>query len=71
LKQLRKNGISSELYPSNSKMKKQMSYADKKSVEFVIMIGENEMESNTITIKNMKLGSQEESTITEFITKIK
>ena len=71
LKQLRENGISSELYPSNSKMKKQMSYADKKSVEFVIMIGENEMESNTITIKNMKLGSQEESTITEFITKIK
>jgi histidyl-tRNA synthetase len=71
LKQLRENGISSELYPSNSKMKKQMSYADKKSVEFVLMIGENEMESNTITIKNMKLGSQEESTITEFITKIK
>ena len=69
--QLRENGISSELYPSNSKMKKQMSYADKKSVEFVIMIGENEMESNTITIKNMKLGTQEESTITEFITKIK
>ena len=71
LKQLRENGISSELYPSNSKMKKQMSYADKKSIEFVIMIGENEMESNTITIKNMKLGTQEESTITEFITKIK
>jgi histidyl-tRNA synthetase len=71
LKQLRENGISSELYPSNSKMKKQMSYADKKSVEFVIMIGENEMESNTITIKNMKLGTQEECTITEFITKIK
>ena len=71
LKQLRENGISSELYPSNSKMKKQMSYADKKSVEFVIMIGENEMESNTITIKNMKLGTHEESTITEFITKIK
>ena len=69
--QLRENGISSELYPSNSKMKKQMSYADKKSVEFVIMIGENEMESNTITIKNMKLGTQEEGTITEFITKIK
>ena len=71
LKQLRENGISSELYPSNSKMKKQMSYADKKSVEFVIMFGENEMESNTITIKNMKLGTQEECTITEFITKIK
>ena len=71
LKQLRENGISSELYPSNSKIKKQMSYADKKSVEFVIMIGENEMESNTITIKNMKLGTQEEGTITEFITKIK
>ncbi|MGY8988047.1 MAG: histidine--tRNA ligase, partial [Flavobacteriales bacterium] len=71
LKQLRENNISSELYPSTAKMKKQMSYADKKSVEFVIMIGENEMESNTITIKNMKLGTHEESTITEFISKIK
>ena len=71
LKQLRENNISSELYPSTAKMKKQMSYADKKSVEFVIMIGENEMEYNTITIKNMKLGTHEESTITEFISKIK
>jgi len=71
LKQLRENKISSELYPTTSKMKKQMSYADKKGIEFVIMIGENEMESNTITIKNMKLGTQEESTITEFISKIK
>jgi histidyl-tRNA synthetase len=71
LKQLRENNISSELYPSTAKMKKQMSYADKKSVEFVIMIGENEMESNTITIKNMKLGTQKSTTISEFITKIK
>ncbi|MBT3417803.1 MAG: histidine--tRNA ligase [Flavobacteriales bacterium] len=71
LKQLRENGISSELYPTSVKMKKQMSYADKKGVEFVVMIGENEMESNTITIKNMKLGTHEESTITEFISKIK
>ena len=71
LKIFRENGISSELYPKSSKIKKQMSYANNKGIQYVIMIGENEIKSNTITIKNMKLGTQEESTISDFIIKIK
>ena len=70
LKQLRENGISSELYPTSVKMKKQMNYADKKGVEFVVMIGEDEMNSEKITVKDMKLGNQEQISISEFITKL-
>ena len=67
LKDLRDSGISSELYPDSSKMKKQMNYADKKGIEFVIMIGENEMKSGKISVKQMCTGHQKETTISEFI----
>ena len=46
-----------------------MNYADKKGVEFVVMIGEDEMNSEKITVKDMKLGNQEQISISEFITK--
>lgn len=71
LKELRESGISSELYPDSSKMKKQMNYADKKGVEFVIMIGENEIKSGKISVKQMSTGNQKETTISEFIKEIK
>lgn len=71
LKQLRENGISSELYPSSSKLKKQMIYANKKDVEFVVMIGEDEMSSGRILVRNMEDGTQKDMTINEFISKIK
>ena len=47
-----------------------MNYADKKGVEFVVMIGEDEMNSEKITVKDMKLGNQEQISISEFITKL-
>lgn len=70
LKELRDSGISSELYPDSSKMKKQMNYADKKGVEFVIMIGENELKSGKISVKQMSTGNQKETTVSEFIKEI-
>ena len=70
LKELRESGISSELYPDSSKMKKQMNYADKKGIEFVIMIGENEMKSGKISVKQMSTGNQKEITISEFIKEL-
>lgn len=71
LKKIRENGISSELYPSSSKLKKQMIYANKKNVEFVVMIGEDEMSSGRILVRNMEDGTQKDMTINEFISKIK
>jgi histidyl-tRNA synthetase len=70
LKQLRNKGISSELYPTNAKMKKQMTYADNKSVQFVIMVGEDEMESGILSIKNMATGEQSRLNIADLIKKL-
>jgi histidyl-tRNA synthetase len=70
LKQLRSAGISSELYPTSAKMKKQMTYADNKSVQFVIMVGEDEMESGILSIKNMATGEQSRLNIADLIKKL-
>ena len=67
LKELRNNNISSELYPNNDKLKKQMNYANNKGVQFVVMIGEDEMKSGQLTIKNMSTGEQNEMSISELI----
>ena len=71
LKKLRSEGIKSEIYPSATKMKKQMQYADKKNVEYVLLVGENEMKTNTITIKNMFDGSQKNVTFEQLLLTIK
>ena len=70
LKELRNNNISAELYPSSVKIKKQMAYADNKGVQFVIMIGEDEINSNTLSVKDMNSGEQNTLTLTQFVKKI-
>jgi histidyl-tRNA synthetase len=70
LKQLRAAGISSELYPKKAKMKKQMTYANNKGVQFVIMVGEDEMESGILSIKNMESGEQSNLNITALIKEL-
>ena len=67
LNELRENNISSELYPNNDKIKKQMNYANNKEVQFVVMIGEDEMKSGQLTTKNMSTGEQKVMSISEFI----
>jgi histidyl-tRNA synthetase len=71
LKKLRSEGIKSEIYPSAKKMKKQMQYADRKNVEYVLLVGENEMRTNTITVKNMFDGSQKNVTFEQLLLTIK
>ena len=68
--QLRKAGISAELYPETAKMKKQMSYADTKHIPFVAIVGENEINNGTIALKNMATGEQCELTIDELISRL-
>ena len=60
----------SELYPSNDKIKKQMNYANNKGVQFVIMVGEDEIKSGKLTVKDMKSGQQSKWSISEIITKL-
>ena len=70
LQELRKNKINSELYPSYDKIKKQMNYANNKGVQFVIMVGEDEIKSGKLTVKDMKSGEQSKWSISEIITKL-
>ena len=70
LKQLRAAGISSELYPANAKMKKQMTYANNKGVQFVIIVGEDEMESGILSVKNMSSGEQSNLSIADLIKQL-
>ncbi len=55
---LRQSGVKSELYPSAAKMKKQMMYANKRAIPFVVLVGEKEMEQGSYTLKNMESGEQ-------------
>jgi histidyl-tRNA synthetase len=55
---LRAAGISSEIYPDSGKMKKQMDYANRKGVKYVVLAGESEINSGIVTLKNMETGDQ-------------
>ena len=67
ISQLRKAKISSELYPDSAKMKKQMSYADKNQVPFVVIAGKQEIEENKVTIKEMHSGEQQVCSVIELV----
>jgi len=70
LKKVRAANISSEIYPNSGKIQKQMKYANAKGAEFVALVGENEMGSGQIVLKNMSTGEQEEMTIADIISKL-
>ena len=66
-KELRAHNIAVEVYPEPTKMKKQMGYADDKKIPFVAIVGGNEMETNTVMLKNMTTGEQKQVTLQELI----
>jgi len=68
LQSLRKANIESELYPDAAKMKKQMSYANQKSIGYVGIIGEDEIDKGMITVKNMETGDQKQMDLKELKT---
>ena len=70
LRALRKAGIAAEIYPDNAKMGKQMTYANNKGIPFVIMAGENERNSKTLTIKDMTSGTQESLPLDKVLDKL-
>ena len=62
-KELRAEGVRVEVYPEPAKMKKQMGYADAKQIPYVAIVGGNEMESNTVMLKEMSSGEQKQVTL--------
>tara|TARA_B100000003_G_scaffold145112_1_gene130400 strand:- start:3319 stop:4665 length:1347 start_codon:yes stop_codon:yes gene_type:complete len=67
---LRNNNISTDLYPDNPKLKKQLQYANNNDIPYVIIIGEDEVTSKLFTLKDMVTGSQEKLGIDEIISKV-
>ena len=65
--QLRKSGINTEIYFDNKKIKAKFKYADKLKIPYVIVIGEDEINSGKLTLKNMETGEQEQKTVEEII----
>ncbi|MBN2518922.1 MAG: histidine--tRNA ligase [Bacteroidales bacterium] len=70
VEKIREEGISCQIYPEPVKMKKQMTYADKNNIAYVALVGENEIKNNTITLKNMRSGVQEELNLSRLIEKL-
>ena len=68
---LRAEGIRTEIYPEAAKMKKQMGYADDKKIPFVALVGEDEISSGKITVKNMATGEQRQFLPDEIISLLK
>jgi histidyl-tRNA synthetase len=56
---VRKAGINAEIFPDQSKMAKQMTWANKKNIPFVAIVGENELAQGKINLKNMFSGEQQ------------
>ena len=67
---LRNNNISTDLYPDNPKLKKQLQYANNNDIPYVIIIGEDEVTSKLFTLKDMETGIQEKLGIDEIISKV-
>lgn len=67
LKEVRQAGVNAELFPDSVKMKKQMNYANKKEIPFVLLAGEEERNANVVTVKNMESGEQSKVSVEELI----
>ena len=68
---LRESGISVEIYPGESKLKKQMEYANKIDAPAVILYGENEIKLTKPTIRDLSTGKEKSIKIKELVNEIK
>ena len=70
VKSLREVNVAAEMYPDNSKMKKQMGYANDLEIPYVAIIGESELAEGVVTLKDMNAGTQEKLTPDQLIEKL-
>lgn len=71
IQQLRAEGVSAELYPSSAKMQKQMKYANNRNYPFVVLLGEQELNDQTVVVKNMESGDQQTVSQNELVQFLK
>ena len=67
LSEMREAGINADIYPEPTKIKKQLDYADKRAVPFVVLVGSEEMETGQLALKNMVSGEQEKMELSKII----
>jgi len=70
LSKLRDANVASEVYPDPSKLKKQLDFANKKGIEYTIIIGSEEITTGKLALKNMNEGKQETLTIDEVVRRL-
>lgn len=68
---LRQAGINTEIYFDNKKIKTKFKYADKLKIPYVIVIGEDEIKTGTLTLRNMETGEQEKKNVEEIVSLMK
>lgn len=68
--ELRSRGVNAEVYPDVCKIKKQMDYANRQQILFVAVVGETEMQNNTVNLKNMQTGEQVQVSMQQLVEKI-
>jgi len=69
-RRLREAKIPTELYLTPAKLDKQLKYADKKSIPYVVILGPDEVKNETVTLKNLKTGKQETISQSKTIRKL-
>jgi len=69
-KQLREANCSVDLYPTSDKLEKQLKYADRKGIPYVIIAGPEEVAKNVVKLKNMETKEQEELTVDAIVDKL-
>ncbi|HNQ28076.1 MAG TPA: histidine--tRNA ligase [Aquaticitalea sp.] len=67
IKTLRERGIKAELYPDGKNTKKQMNYANKRHIPYVVLVGDTELKSNMFALKNMATGEQKLLSLDELV----
>ena len=63
ISKLRDRGVATEIYPEAAKMKKQMEFANRRGIPFVVIIGSDELQRGVATVKNMLTGEQSECSL--------
>ncbi|MEZ2415714.1 histidine--tRNA ligase [Muriicola sp. E247] len=59
LRVLRKNGVNTDLYPTDTKLQKQLKYANNRNIPYVVLLGKDELEQQSVVVKDMARGSQQ------------
>ncbi len=68
--ELREKNIRCELYPSDNKIKKQMDYANQRGIDYVVLIGEEELNKNIFKLKDMSSGKESSFDLNNIVSEL-